>query len=270
MKKIFQIFFIYLLTCLPQVCHGRFLWIEPMHLTRDDTTQHCHRLAPQDRRPRRRSWPIPPVRSNLVGKADTLLVAATQPARPILAYPPPPPPNFRTEKQLTAPADRPVRYPAHAVASSTAVAIAIQVAPARFRAEPTCGPPATLPASPAIQTRSCADHHPLVAHHPVRGCDADPDVRRAVGVCMIGRPRAARSAPQLTSRSLSDCDRLRCEWTGWAKSGADRRRFWGAIAGPRQAACVRHLTGQPATQNPKIRIQRRCKVILKEPHARAA
>ena len=50
-------------------------------------TQHCHRLAPQDRRPRRRSegpqrgWPIPPVRSDLVGKADKLL-AATQPARP--------------------------------------------------------------------------------------------------------------------------------------------------------------------------------------------
>ena len=62
----------------------------------DNTTQHCHRLAPQDRRPRRRpegpqrGWPIPPVRSDFVGEADKL-PAATQPARPILAYPPPVP-----------------------------------------------------------------------------------------------------------------------------------------------------------------------------------
>ena len=106
-----ELLFICRLACLPQVCHGKLLWIERMQMTRGDTTQHCHRLAPQDRRPRRRSWPIP---------------AATQPARPILVYPPPPPPRarlFRTEKQLTAPADRPVRESAHAVAFTTVVAI---------------------------------------------------------------------------------------------------------------------------------------------------
>ena len=98
--------FICRLACLPQVCHSKLLWFERMQLTRGDT-QHPQRLAPQDRRPRRRSWPIP---------------AATQPARPILVYPPPAP-AFGTEKQLTAPADRPVRESAHAVAFTTVVAI---------------------------------------------------------------------------------------------------------------------------------------------------
>ena len=48
-------------------------------------------------------------------------LAATQPARPILAYPR----NSLYEKPLTltAPADRPVRAPAHAVAFTTAAAI---------------------------------------------------------------------------------------------------------------------------------------------------
>ena len=75
-----------LLTCLPQVCHGKRDGFERMQLTRSDTTQHCHRLAPQDRRPRRRpegprsGWPIPPVRSDLVGEADQLLAVA-QPVR---------------------------------------------------------------------------------------------------------------------------------------------------------------------------------------------
>ena len=62
-------------------------------MKRNDDSQRGDRLAPQDRRPRRRpegprsGWPIQPVRSDLVGEADKLL-AATQPARPILAYPP--------------------------------------------------------------------------------------------------------------------------------------------------------------------------------------
>ena len=72
---------------------GWCLGYERMRTMPDDTTQRCHRLAPQDRRPRRRpvgprsGRSIPPIRSDLVGEADTLL-AATQPARPILAYPP--------------------------------------------------------------------------------------------------------------------------------------------------------------------------------------
>ena len=87
-----------------------------MRMKRDDDSQRGDRLAPQDRRPRRRSWLIPPIRSDLVGEADKLLTV-TQPVHPTPLY------LFRTEKQLTAPADRPVRGPAHTVAFTTAVAI---------------------------------------------------------------------------------------------------------------------------------------------------
>ena len=110
--------------------------------------------------------------------------------------------TFRTEQQLTAPADRPVRDLAHAVAFTTAVAIrgagsvhrrtGMQTA----RALPVDrnrrgSPPATdcqqnpPPALPAIQTRCFADHRPAWR------CDAGSDVRRAVGVCMMGRARGS-------------------------------------------------------------------------------
>ena len=175
-----------------------------MQLTRGDT-QHCHRLAPQDRRPRRRSWPIPPARSDLVGEADKLL-AATQPARPT----PPPPCTLGTEKQLTARADRPVPDSAHAVAFTTAVAIrgagsvhrrtGMQTARA-FPGGPgrPGSPPAIPPALTAIQTRCCAHHHPLVAQHPMWRCEAGAGVRRADG--SIPGPHVPRSTlrPALAS-----------------------------------------------------------------------
>ena len=50
-------------------------------------------------------------------------LAVTQPVHPTRILPPPVP--FRTDKQLTAPADRRVRESAHAGAFTTAVAIAI-------------------------------------------------------------------------------------------------------------------------------------------------
>ena len=78
----------------PPACDGSLLGDSAgMGMKRNDDSQRGDRLAPQDRRPRRRpegprsGWPIQPVRSDLVGEADKLL-AATQPARPILAYPP--------------------------------------------------------------------------------------------------------------------------------------------------------------------------------------
>ena len=49
------------------------------------------------------------------------------------------------------------------------------------------------PTSPVNHMRCSADHRPAWR------CDAGPDVRRAVGVCMMKRARAARSAPHLTS-----------------------------------------------------------------------
>ena len=169
---------------------------------------------------------------------------------------PPCTPTSRADKQLTAPADRPVRHLTHAVTFTTTVAVAGSSDGAgsvhrrtdmrAARALPgdrnrSGSPPATdcrqnpPPASPVNHIRCFADHHPMVAHHPAWRWDTGPDVRRAVGVCMIGRTRAARSAPHLTSN-----------------------------AGPRQAASARHLAGHPVTK------ERGCKMILKEPHARAA
>ena len=127
-----------------------------MQMARGDATQHCHRLA------------------------------ATQPARPILAYPPSP--LFQTEKQLTARADRRARAPAHAVASTTAVAIggtgsvhrrtgmlAAPTLPGGDRNRPGSPPATNCPQNPppalaAIQTHCCSDHR-----HAWR-CNADPDV----------------------------------------------------------------------------------------------
>ena len=110
-------------------------------------------------------------------------LAVTQPVHPR------PPHFFRTDKQLTAPADRRVRDPAHAGAFTTAVAIAIGCAGSAHRqtgmrtghALPgdrnrPGSPPATdcrqnsPPALPAIQTRCFA------GHRPAWGCNADPDV----------------------------------------------------------------------------------------------
>ena len=174
---------------------------------------------------------------------------------------------------ITARADHPVRDPAHAVAFTTAVAIGgagsvhrrtgMRTARALPGHRNRPGSPRATdcrqnppPASPVNHTRCSADHRPAWRW------DAGPDVRRAVGVCMMGRARGSH----LTSRSLSDCDRLRGERTGWAKSGADRRRFWGATTGPRHTASVRHLAGHPVAKKLK---NRGCKMILKEPHARA-
>ena len=94
----------------------------------------------------------------------------------------------RTEKQLTARADRPLRDPAHAVAFTTAVAVGGTGSVHRrtgMRAAPTLpggegSRPGSLPATdcpqnpppalPAIQTHCCSDHG-----HAWR-CNADPDV----------------------------------------------------------------------------------------------
>ncbi len=165
------------------------------------------------------------------------------------------PPNIfepRSEKQLTARADRPGRGPAHAVAFTTAVAIRGAGSVHRRTGMRTAR------ALPVDRNRPGSP--------PATDCrqNSPPALRPIQTRCFADHRRAWRTAPHLTSRSLSDCDRLRGEWTGWAKSGADRRRFWGAIAGPRQAASVWHLAGHPVPQ------ERRCKMILKEPHARAA
>ena len=48
----------------PPACDGSLLGDSAgMGMKRNDDSQRGDRLAPQDRRPRRRSWPIPPIRS---------------------------------------------------------------------------------------------------------------------------------------------------------------------------------------------------------------
>ena len=101
-------------------------------------------------------------------------LAVTQPVHPT----PPPPPTFRTDEQLTAPADRRVRDPAHTtVAFTTAVAIRGTDSVHRRTGMRTAravivdrnrpgSPPATdcrqdpPPASPVNHIRGCAHYHP--------------------------------------------------------------------------------------------------------------
>ena len=160
-----------LLTCLPQVCHGKRHGFERMQLTRGDTTQHCHRLAPLS------------AAGYNYGATLGFAPAGLTPASSA-SLPPCPPPTFQTEKQLTAPADRPLRAPAHAVAFSTGVAAGYD------RNAPGSPPPNSPsqnrpPTSPVSHFRCSADHRPAWR------CDAGPDVRRAVGVCMMGRARGS-------------------------------------------------------------------------------
>ena len=120
-------------------------------------------------------------------RSDRLVV--TQPVHPAT------PPQFRTDKQLTAPADWRVRESAHAVTFTTG-SVHRRTGMQTARALPVDSrrrgsPPATdcqqnpPPALPAIQTRCCADHRPAWR------CDAGPDVRRAMGVRMMGRARGS-------------------------------------------------------------------------------
>ena len=162
--------------------------------------------------------------------------------QPAAAYPPPS--NSLYEKQLTAPADRPQGDPAVAVATVVAIGsdgyVHRRTGMRAARALPgdrnvpdprllTAGK--THAALPANQIRCFADHHSMVAHHPVWGYDPDAHVRGAVGACIMGRTCGSHLV---------------------------------SPTGPRQTASVRHLSGHPAVQ------QRGCKMILKEPHARAA
>ena len=79
------------LTCLPQVCEVSVSGNERMRTMPDDTTQRRHRLALQEPTPEASGRSIPPIRSDLVGAADTHPSGKATGAS-ILAYPPPPPP----------------------------------------------------------------------------------------------------------------------------------------------------------------------------------
>ena len=234
-----------LLTGLPRACEHASAGVRRMQMKRHDDSQRGGRLAPQNRRPRRRpegprsGWPIPPIRSDLVGEADKL-PAVTQPVHPMPPYRPPVPPNthFSSCRSITARTVRPVRDPAYAVAFTSAVAIGGAGSVHRRTGMRTAralpgdrnrpgSPPATdcrqdpPPALPAIQTRCFANHHPMVAHRPTWPCDAGPDVRRPVGAFMMGGARAARSTPHNTASTQTRPYRKHpagaCRRTGGAK-----------------------------------------------------
>ena len=128
----------------------------------------------------------------------------TQPVRPTQ-----PPSNSLYEKQLTAPADRPLRDPAHAVAFTAAVTVGGAGSVHRrtgmraARALPgdrnrPGSPPAIPPALPAIQTRCFADHHPVwrcEARTQTRPYSASiAEIHRKWGCKMILKEPHARAA----------------------------------------------------------------------------
>ena len=79
----------------------------PMRKMHDDTYPRSHWWPPRNRRPRRRpagprsGWPIPPIRSDLVGEADKLLPSK----RPVIRLSTPQ--LFISRRSLTARAGRP-------------------------------------------------------------------------------------------------------------------------------------------------------------------
>ena len=120
---------------------------------------------------------VDPSRTSVVRLHSKVMHDPCRPPQQVSAYAPPP--AFRTDKQLTAPADRPVRDPAPAGAFTTAVAIAIggagpvhrQTGMQTARALPVDhnrpgSPPATdcqqnpPPALPAIHARTPSPQSP--------------------------------------------------------------------------------------------------------------
>ncbi len=179
-------------------------------MTRDNTTQHCHRLAPQNRRPGRRpegprsGGPIPPVR-----------YAA---GRSILAYPLYPP-TLRTEQQLTARADRRVRDPAHTVAFTTAVAIggarsvhrrtgmlAAHVLPGDS-GRPGSPPATNCPQNPPPALAAGVRGHPVVARVPTHN-RAQPASHLRDRIVQAP-PKLGLHLPQLGLQSLPYCGPVR-------------------------------------------------------------
>ena len=186
-----------------------------MVMKRHDDSQRSSRLAPQDRRPRRRpegprsGWPIPPIRSHLVGETDKLR-AVRQPARPI-------PPLRRWWRRAP-------------VASGGAGSVHRRTGRWAARALPgdRNGPgspdPRLLLTAGKTHPRRCRSIT-YVARPTTPRCVLTqvPIIRRAIGVLHDG---ARTRIPSCVLAS---------------------------IAGPRQTASVRHLAGHPVAQNPKVR-----------------
>ena len=103
------------------------------------------------------------------------------------------PGNSLYQKQLTTPADRSVRAAAGAFAVSTGVAagsVWCRPSPRSFTGHRNCpgSPLATPPALPAIQTRCCADRHPVWV---VTQVPMSAERRNTAARCAAAPPRRA-------------------------------------------------------------------------------
>ena len=144
------------------------------------------------------------------------------------------PGNSLYQKQLTAPADPSVRAAAGTFAVSTGVAagsVWCRLSPRSFTGHRNCpgSPLATPPALPAIQTRCCADRHPVWVVTQVPMSRRAPQHRRPVRRGAAPKGREAGSPSHPFARPARP----------YSASIAEIHREW------------------------------RCKMILKEPYARA-
>ena len=125
-----------------------------------------------------------------------------------------PPPLFQTEKQLTAPADRPLRHPAHTVAFTTAVGLggassvhrrtgmqtarALPVDRNRSGSPPATdcqqNPPPAFPVNHALDSlTTVAARHPDVRKKEVKMILKEPARARGVSWGEPGKSHAARA-----------------------------------------------------------------------------
>ena len=188
---------------------------------------------------------VDPSRTSVVRSHRKVMHGPCRPPQQVKLALMPPPRLIRTDEPLTAPADRPVPAPAHAVAFTTAV-VSIRGAGSVHRRT------GMLAARALPVDRNRPESPPATDYrqtHP-RRC----------------RPFSLADSPITAARGVvtkvpTSGERSTFPRSAFPRSGAHALR---AIAGPREAASVWHLAGHPVPQ------ERRCKVILKEPHARAA
>ena len=295
-----------------------------MHLTRGDTTQHCHRLAPQASPRRAAKRGAHPTRTLGLGRRSRQAPGGNAAGS---FYPRlPPPPTSRTDKQLTAPADSPVRDPAHAGAFTTAVVIAIggassvhrQTGMQTARALPVDhnrpgSPPAAAPVlvrgfprypagRPAgrgpVRLPSSVHRRRTSLDFPTR--PAAPSAAGEAGISRLPRkvfPYVPGVYDRAGSRSASRYRRPGCGLPPPLKaspptaSAPQSNPFRGSIPGPHRTAvnaspppsrATAHDSGPPWVANPSTYDSsihntlpvcagaQEVKMILKEPHARAA
>ena len=110
---------------------------------------------------------VDPSRTSVVRSHSKVMHGPCRPPQQVSAYAPPPP-AFRTDKQLTAPADRPIHAAAGTLAGSKGAAAGYdRIGPGS--PHPNSPSQNRPPSSPVIHMRCSVDHR------PASRCDAAPD-----------------------------------------------------------------------------------------------